>query len=175
MGEPPQALSSGPLPTPCWFLPFPPPHRLTPHREDFGTIGLSFTFPASGPATFLNHRHSRYDHLWPPLAPPEPASVSGTEPERKEEEWPFRLSQAPPRTGVRDKGEDQWVGLTGPEAGLPLHWLWAGSSEPGEGRQRGHTSLRATLHSSSPAGGDSMLPSSHPCFGPPDRPCALPG
>lgn len=167
MGEPPQAVSPEPLPTPYWFLPFPPPHRLTARREDFGTIGLSLTFPASGPATFLNHRCSRCDRPWPPRAPPEPASAYGTEPKRKEEEWPFRLSQAPPRTGVGDEGEDPWVGLAGPGAGLPLRWLWAGSSEPGEGRRRGHASLRATLHSSSPAGGDFALPSSPPCRGPP--------
>lgn len=110
MGEPPQALSPGPLPTPCWFLPFPPPHRLTPpsgglrdHRPQPHIPGLGPSYIPEPPTL------ARRDHPWPPLAPPEPASVYGTEPKRKDEEWPFHLSQAPPRTGVRDEGEGQWV------------------------------------------------------------------
>lgn len=148
MGEPPQTLSTGPFPTP--FLP------LTPHQENFMTIGLSLIFLASGPPTFLDPWNWTLMLCPSPLAtdPTWASSVYGTEPQWKEEEWSFHLSHAPrPKTGVRDKGEDQCVGISRPvPTYTPSGWGQASQNLARKGKHD-HTTLRATLYSWCPARG----------------------
>lgn len=156
MGEPPQALSTEPFPTPfVSALPtFPPPdptsgglrdHRPQPH------------IPGPGPSYIPQPPtlSSCCDHPQPPLAPPEPASVYGTEPQWKEEQWPSicpRFLSLGWELGIRGR-IGGWASL----GQWPTHVLTGygqAPQNPGKGGKHVHTSLRATLHSRSPAGGD---------------------
>lgn len=129
MGEPSQALSTRPLPTPSLSLPFPPSHRLTRIRRTLGPqASTAHSWPWVQLHSSTTDTRPHCDHPQPTLALPEPASVYGTEPQWKE----GRVT--PPFVPGSSLGQElgmRWS-IRGAVANPGPHWLGASSSGPGE-------------------------------------------